>query len=369
MAWVWTTFGTFALVLVAVTFAASVPVYLSRPRALQNRLLAAVLALTAGAYLGGAALMYLTDDPRSTYAWQVACTTVQVAVPPLYVAFLSTLPSAFARPLARARPALYAVAGLAPIVVLAAPVTFFTGVVPGTVAPWDVAPGVGFRVFSIANAAGGLLGLVVAVSVLRRTRRGTAARAQAIAYLAAFAAFDANNLAYLGYVTVGFVGVLLYTQLALSLVFVLLLAYGFLKTQLFDIDLKVKWTLRRGTMASAFLAVFFVVTAVAEQVLQSYGALVGGVAVGALLFALRPLERAADRLADRAMPRVQDTAEYRTVKKREVYRAAVEGALQDGDVTEKERAMLARLAESLGIGPVEMNDVEREARVAQGATA
>jgi hypothetical protein len=156
-----------------------------------------------------------------------------------------------------------------------------------------------------------------------------------------------------------------------ALAFDLLLGYGILRSQLFDVDLKIKWTIRRGTVAAVFVGVFLVVAQIAQNYLAgAFGWLAGGLAAGGLLLVLRPIERAADRVADRAMPRVHDTDEYRTVRKRAVYRAAIEGALEDGDVSPKERAMLARLADQLDLGPLEMHDIEREARRARvGAAA
>ena len=62
------------------------------------------------------------------------------------------------------------------------------------------------------------------------------------------------------------------------------------------------------------------------------------------------------------MPRVQDNDEYHTVSKREVYRAAVGSALEDGVVTEKERSVLATLATQLGLMPAAALEVERAAR-------
>ncbi|MGQ0535264.1 MAG: hypothetical protein ACT4PT_04250 [Methanobacteriota archaeon] len=145
----------------------------------------------------------------------------------------------------------------------------------------------------------------------------------------------------------------------------LLVAYGIARADLFDIDLKIKWTLRRGTLAGVFVAAFLVVFAVAEQFLQEqYGWLVGGVAVGVLLIVLRPIERAADRLADRVMPGVQNTSEYRTVRKREVYRATVDGALLDGAISERGRDMLARLQDQLALTATEAREIEREATAA-----
>lgn len=60
------------------------------------------------------------------------------------------------------------------------------------------------------------------------------------------------------------------------------------------------------------------------------------------------------------MPRVQDTDAYRTVRKREVYRAALESAAADGEVTDKERDVLATLQEQLGIAPTDALAMERD---------
>lgn len=44
-------------------------------------------------------------------------------------------------------------------------------------------------------------------------------------------------------------------------IYVPLVAYGVLRLQLFDIGLRIKRTLKRGTVAAAFVATFFVVSA------------------------------------------------------------------------------------------------------------
>ncbi|HVM45427.1 MAG TPA: hypothetical protein VM582_05775 [Candidatus Thermoplasmatota archaeon] len=223
-----------------------------------------------------------------------------------------------------------------------------------------------------------LAGSLVAFSAWRSAPPGLVRRKHGL-FAIAFIVHDASLLAFLGsawaflnlfpqppdllgpwYLAVPGVATLLFQALLL---------YGILSTQLFDIDLRLKRTLRRGTLVGAFLGVFVVVAAIVEQWLQQYGVLLGGLAVGLMLLALRPIERAADRLAERAMPAVQDTAEYRTVRKREVYRAAIESALREGDITEKERGMLATFASELGLTPKETHDIEREARAARGAAA
>jgi hypothetical protein len=76
---------------------------------------------------------------------------------------------------------------------------------------------------------------------------------------------------------------------------------------------------------------------------------------------LRPLDRLATRVADSAMPAVQESEEYKLVRKQAVYRAAVESVLEDGEVTHKERRVLATLADELGLSAREALDLETQA--------
>lgn len=131
----------------------------------------------------------------------------------------------------------------------------------------------------------------------------------------------------------------------------LLFTYAMLKYDMLDVDLRVKWTLRRGTVAAAFVAVFFAGTVIAENWLTSqFDLAVGGALAGLLLFAMRPIERVADRLADRAMPTVRADADYFAFRKMEIYKVTLTRAVSDGRLTPKEEAMLADLRRELGIG-------------------
>lgn len=146
----------------------------------------------------------------------------------------------------------------------------------------------------------------------------------------------------------------------------ILLAYGILRHQLFDIDLKIKWTIKRSTLVALFVAFFFVVSELAAVFFADrIGTVLGILAAGVLLFAIAPLQRLADRVSDAAMPRVKDTQEYRTVRKREVYRAALESAIEDGDITDKERSMLATLADQLQLTSAEALRLERQVAAGQ----
>jgi hypothetical protein len=146
-----------------------------------------------------------------------------------------------------------------------------------------------------------------------------------------------------------------------------LAAYALLRHRLLGIDLKIKWTLKRGTLVAIILGAFFVATAVAEQYLQGYGFVFGGVAIGLLLFAIRPIERAIDRMADRAMPKTTGTPEYLAQRRHEIYRAALEDSLADGAVTAKERAVLVRLAANLGIDGNDAMRIEGEVLAGRAA--
>jgi hypothetical protein len=109
------------------------------------------------------------------------------------------------------------------------------------------------------------------------------------------------------------------------------------------------------------------VSALAEQYLQQFGWVFGGLAVGALLFALRPIERAIDRMADRAMPRTTGTPEYIAQRKHEIYRAAIEDMAADGTVSTKERTALIRLAANLGIDGNDALRIETDVLAPEGS--
>ena len=143
----------------------------------------------------------------------------------------------------------------------------------------------------------------------------------------------------------------------------LVLAVAILRHQFLDIDVKIRWTITRGTVALAFVAVFFVVAQIAQSFLsETYGLIVGGTAAGLLLFAIAPLQRMAERVAARAVPVVgaptAPSAEERDRRFR-VYRRAISHALRDG-LTPDEEQHLAELATELGIDYATALGIRRE---------
>ncbi len=140
-----------------------------------------------------------------------------------------------------------------------------------------------------------------------------------------------------------------------------LLTYGILRNQLFDIDLRIRWTIKQSTLAAAILSIIFLISEAASQFLSAeLGNVLGLLAAAVLMFFLAPLQRFAERVATVAMPRTQDTPAYVAYRKMQVYEAAVTEAQQDGGISHKERALLARLRDSLGITESDANAIEQD---------
>jgi hypothetical protein len=380
MGLVWNPWAIPGLIAVALAAALCVFVYLVGPERIVNRRLAVLLAFdTLDVLTSFSVTGPMTDHVAEAYAWGILHFITDLFVIASYLLFLGVaLDTPLARPFrARAAPwILYGAATAGGILFALRPDTLLgagisTGYRPF---PWAYEWGPWVWVLWSAVAAAFTYGLVTALHAWIRAR-GTPQRRRLGAYLLAFGTRDAGwaiifgTLVYWGlggafaFPAAAFLAILYAAVLAL---YVLFLAYAILYVHVFDIDLKLKWTLSRGTVATVFLAAFLVASQLVQNVTNAALGLVGGaVAAGMLLLALTPLQRMAERLADAAMPRVRDTREYRLVRKREVYEAAVQSVYQDGDVTERERDTLALLAEKLGLGPAEARGIER--RIAKGA--
>ena len=157
----------------------------------------------------------------------------------------------------------------------------------------------------------------------------------------------------------GFLLALTY-ELAVIL-YVPLVAYGVLRVQLFDIDLRVKRTLRRGTVTAAFVATFFVVSELASNYFSTqFGAVLGVLCTGALVFLLDPIQRAAEGLSNAAMPNTVNTPEYESFRKLQVYDSALRAAFEDGLISERQRTVLNSMITSMGIDPAIAQRMEED---------
>jgi hypothetical protein len=144
-----------------------------------------------------------------------------------------------------------------------------------------------------------------------------------------------------------------------TLIAVPLIAYGILRTQLFDIDLRIRWTIKQSTVAAAAVAIVFLLSEGADRFLSSELGNVGGLlAAAVVVFLLAPLQRFAERVAAVAMPNTENTPEYVAFRKMQVYESAVSDALQEGGISQKERALLVHLRDSLGISEADAQAIE-----------
>ena len=151
-----------------------------------------------------------------------------------------------------------------------------------------------------------------------------------------------------------------------TLIAVPLIAYGMLRGLLFDIDLKIRWTIKQSTVAGVFVAIFYLVSEGSDRFLSSeLGNVLGLIASALVVFFLTPLQRFADRLAGAAMPNTENTPEYAAFRKMQVYEAALSDALPDGRISDRERILLDRLRDSLGISITDADAIERELRQGQ----
>ena len=145
-----------------------------------------------------------------------------------------------------------------------------------------------------------------------------------------------------------------------------LIAYGILRTQLFDIDLRIRWTIKQSTLAAAVVAFVYVMSESASRLLSNeLGNFAGLLAAALVVFFLAPLQRFAERVASAAMPNTHDTPEYAAFRKLQVFEAAIVDALPGG-ISDKERALLRRLQESLGISAADAAAIERDLQTRAG---
>lgn len=146
-----------------------------------------------------------------------------------------------------------------------------------------------------------------------------------------------------------------------TLLAVPLIAYGILRAHLFDIDLRIRWTIKQSTLAALIIAIIFLISEGASTFLSAeLGTVAGLLGAAVVIFFLTPLQHFAERVAARAMPNTENTPEYVAFRKMQVYEAALLDAMAEDGISSKERALLIHLQESLGIAVADAEAIERE---------
>ncbi|HUF51822.1 MAG TPA: hypothetical protein VMN60_13430 [Longimicrobiales bacterium] len=368
----WSTHGALALTAALVAVAMGAFIYHARPDRRQNRLLAAAVALgglSAGFYFG--APLFATDPGQARVAIWIGIALL-IPLPPVYLLFLGTIRTPLTRPL-RGRPAVWSLAAYTLLVEIAwfgAPHWFVDGIGYHAGVGWHLdaaAPHLGLRAFLLGGlAAVQLYGLLVAL-VAYRTATTTSARQQAGAFALAFGSRDLLGAAFIAYFasrTLQIEGaraaVFFLAVPGMDLLFYLLLAYGILKTQLFDIDLRLKLAFEHSLIATPFAVSFFLASETLERFVPFESFWLGLASAALIVLLLRPIRNAASRLADGLVPGVERTPEYIGARAREVYRNAIEAALEDGRVSDAERRVLQRLGLDLGLAAEDASALEAQ---------
>lgn len=142
----------------------------------------------------------------------------------------------------------------------------------------------------------------------------------------------------------------------------LLVTYAIVRHQLFDIDVKVRWTIKQSTLAGAFIGIFFVVSESAQTFFtDTTGATYLGIAAaGMLVFAISPLQRVAERVAHAALPEARPLGDFDKAQRIALYREQVRAAWADGRLSRDERRLLNVARDRLGLSMEEAARIENE---------
>lgn len=368
----WSLWGVPGAIAALVTWAAAAVIYRTDSRRSINRRLAVLLILEGLWIAGGMGFVFFLENAGAVRIASLAAAAAIAALPFVYLAFLGVaLPTPLVAPF-RTRTAFWllgvAATGAAALV-LAVPELFVSAPYSPGWAPWNFRlVGLGENLLLLQGAVY-LYGLLAAVAVFTRSACCETMKRQAFWFAAAFGVRDAflgtTLLLYPVLRPIPFWGEFIYNPMEglAFLVYVVLLSYAVLQAQLFDIDVRIRVAIRRSTLVAFIAAAFFLVTEIVEAFVPADGLLVGILAAGTIVLLMLPLQRLTESVMTRVMP-VQETTEAETeLRKLDVYRAALEGALQDGVITEREEEILARLRQELGISEDEEAELRRELAV------
>jgi hypothetical protein len=375
----WGVFGLSAL-LVCATMAAFV--LTTRPGRRQNRRLSLLLVLEGITTFGGPPGATLAGSSTAASVFFHVHFIALFLLLPMILRFLATIETPFTRPLETAAGAVtpWLIASAGTVFVVAKPDLFIQQLRQPWWGGWMFDPGSLASVAYALPAIALTYSLVVAISAFRRAKVGTPARERARRYAIAFGFNDGLTIAITTIVPVIYgIGhpdlrpiefMFVWAIPIIETVFVGLMAYGILRAQLFDIDLRIAAGLRRGTVGVIILFVFLVAAELADRfVSDEFGYVIGAFVAAAVLVAHKPIEEFAALLTRAVMPGVEPSAAYLTFRKLEVYMDAVEAAYEDGKLSKTDRAILKRLQTTLGIEAADAARLEDDARRARTSTA
>lgn len=366
---IWNWWGVPGVLVLLLAWSAAGVALWAAPRRRVNRQLAAVLLLEGVYGAGNFGLLFFVTDPAVAAVFARLGAIAMTTLPLQYLVFLGvSLDSPIARPFGSrlGRGILHVATVAAVFALVRAPQLFITNVFVPDWAPWNFTyVGWGPRVVQFHGIVS-LFGLVVAIDAFRRAAPGSAARNLAGWFIVAFGirdAFIAAIQVMMPYVRpIPFWGDLIYNPVhgMMYVTYVPLLAYAILRHQLLDIDLKVRFVLKQGTVGALLAGLFLVTSELIESVIHVEGAVLGVLLAVVIAAALHPAQRLAERLATSAMPGVRPDETYLEGRRRDVLRSAIENAWADGHLTERDCRLIRLLREELRVGEREAFDLEAE---------
>lgn len=353
----------FGLIVALVMLGVAATMVALGPRVRANQRLALFMIAEAVGLGAGWCVAQMAVEASHYRAWATAAWAAYAAQVPLYLLFLATLKTPLVKALAAraGTGTLWVLAAVGALTALLRPDLFIAGLVPRPGAETFLQmPGpLGTVVPALHALPLPLFALVCALHQWWRSKTDPIGRRQATAYALAFGWRDLSWIFVLGVLPVltgssmtnsDPLPTVMYA--ASGVVFVLLLAYGVLSAQLFDIDVGARFVIRQSTVAAAAAVVFFLVTEVAEQLVSAEGLLPGVAAAVVIALAFKPLQTVGRRVAARALPQRTD-AEERSHRV-QLYETALQSFGQDGTITDREREALERMRARLGLTPEEI---------------
>lgn len=365
---VWNWWGVPGTLVLIGAWACAVLAIRTAPHKPLNRHLSIVLILE-GLFVGcNLGILFFFENRGVVQVLAICGTAALVALPFQYLSFLAV---ALKTPLVTpfnsrtASIVLGAVSVFGAILVLTNPQLFISELYSPDFAPWN------FRYERIGiwavqfHGAVAFFGLIAATSAYISAGSGLAATNRAKWFAISFGLRDIflgiTLMLYPVIRPIPFWGDFLINPgtALIYFIYVLLLAYAVLKIQLFDIHLKVKFVIQKGTVVALVGGMFLVGSEMLEALLPMQSTILGIVVALVILALLKPIHWLALRLVGGIMQEVEETDAYLEVRKIEVYRAAFEGAMEDGIVTQKEKAILKRLRQKLELSEKDAELVEQ----------
>ena len=373
MSWSW--WGAPGVLVIGLAWALAVVALRAGPGRRLNRLLAWLLFLE-GAYTGTnvGLILFVEAESAAKIVSYIGLFT-QVALPLQYLLFLGeALRTPLTRPFrGRRANVLIALATiLLTVFAFLRPALFQTEVAPSELGHWNYGyQGFGEWVVQLYGLTA-MFGLLAAIHAFRRSSRGSIARNQAGWFIVAFGLRDA----YMGPIAglypvlrpIPVWGDFLYNP-GIGLVWAIyipLLAYAILKYQLFSIDLRLRFALRQGSAGALIATVFLVMSEALESVVAVDGVVTGVLLAMLVAVLLRPAQTVAERIVVKLMPNVNPNDAYLEERRLAIFRAALESAAIDGEISRDEREMLDRLQSELGLDVGLARRLEGDALSKQG---